>query len=129
MQKIHEAIIQRLQFLGEKCLTEARTNKTYTDQTGNLTSSIGYVILYEGRQIFTNGFEGEGEGSGKGRQLANDLFKNYGTGYALIVVAGMNYAAHVEARGYNVLASAEQLAEKELPKMLKALSRNIEKMK
>jgi len=37
-------------------------------------------------------------------------------------VAGMKYAAYVEARNYNVLSSAELLAEKEVPKLLKALS-------
>lgn len=39
-------------------------------------------------------------------------------GVALVVVAGMNYAAYVEAKGYNVLSSAEHLAERELPRML-----------
>ena len=47
--------------------------------------------------------------------------------YALVVVAGMNYAAYVEAKGYNVLSSAEHLAERELPRMLDKLITNIKR--
>lgn len=140
--KIETAIIRRLQFLGEKCLIECRTNKTYTDQTGNLTSSMGYVVVANGRIVETHGFNqsvvslsgNKGtaigkDGGAEGEGLANEMALRFRTGFALIVVAGMNYAAHVEARGYNVLTTAEMLAEKELPKMLAALRRNIGKMK
>ena len=128
-QRIETAIINRLSFLGEKCLTECRTNKTYMDQTGNLTAPMGYVIAANGRIIDAKGFNGKGgEGPGKGETLAKELVGRYKSGYVLIVVAGMNYAAAVESSGKNVLASAELLAERELPKMLKALTRNIEKM-
>ena len=48
-------------------------------------------------------------------------------GVALVVVAGMNYAAYVEARGKNVLSSAEHLAERELPRMLEKLITNIKR--
>ena len=48
-------------------------------------------------------------------------------GVALVVVAGMNYAAYVEAKGYNVLSSAEHLAERELPRMLEKLITNIKR--
>ena len=48
-------------------------------------------------------------------------------GVALVVVAGMNYAAYVEAKGYNVLSSAEHLAERELPRMLDKLITNIKR--
>lgn len=141
MKRVETAIIRRLQFLGEKCLIECRTNKTYTDQTGNLTSSMGYVIIANGKLVETTGFNqavisisgGTGTAHGSnggsiGEQLAKEVAARFTTGFALIVVAGMNYAAHVESRGYNVLASAELLAEKELPKMMKALARNIDKM-
>lgn len=141
MKRIEDAIVRRLQFLGEKCLIEMRTNKTYQDQTGNLTSSMGYVIVANGSLIDTHGFNqsvvsmsgGAGTAHGAaggsiGEALAKEVAARFKSGFVLIVVAGMTYAAHVEARGYNVLTSAELLAEKELPKMLKALSRNIEKM-
>ncbi len=128
LQAIHQQMVRRLSFLGEQCLTEARSNHTYTDQTGNLTSSMGYVILLDGHRISYSGFSGGQEGANAGEQVLSKVSSKYGKGYALIVVAGMNYAAHVEARGYNVLTSAEMLAERELPKMLRALQRNIKKM-
>lgn len=37
-----------------------------------------------------------------------------------MVVAGMKYATYVEAHNYNVLSSTELVAEKEVPKLLKA---------
>lgn len=141
-RSIEAAIIRRLQFLGEKCLIECRTNKSYQDQTGNLTSSMGYVVVANGMIVQSHGFNqgvqslsgNSGTAVGKsgmatGQALAKEVAQEFRTGYALIVVAGMNYAAAVEAKGYNVLTSAELLAEKEMPRMMKALSQNIEKMK
>lgn len=116
-------IILRLQFLGEKCLNECRSNHTYTDQTGNLTSSMGYVILIDGKVHSTKGFVGKGkEGSDAGEKVSQKLIKEAPqNGFVLIVVAGMNYAHYVEAKGYNVLASAEELAAKEMQKMVQKL--------
>lgn len=125
--KLHLKIIQALQFLGEKCLIECRTNKTYMDQTGNLTASMGYVITYNGVVVEQSGFEKIGgtdsgsSGKASGRALAMQIAAQNNKGFSLIVVAGMNYAYAVESRGLNVLSSAELLAEKEFPKLLKML--------
>lgn len=127
---IENALIQTLLQLGELCIIEMRTNRTFTDRTGNLISSGGYIVVARGRIVKTGGFEGSmSEGKGTGKELANTLATKHPDSYALYVVAGMNYAAYVEALGYNVLSSAEQLAEKELPRMLKTLQSNIKKMK
>lgn len=97
------------------------------DQTGNLTASMGYVLTYNGQVIRTAGFEKIGgntaaeTGKKEGRELAMSLVPKFKKGYSLIVVAGMNYAYAVESRGYNVLASAELFAERELPNMLKRI--------
>ena len=61
-----------------------------------------------------------------GQSIAEKVGKET-KGVALVVVAGMNYAAYVEARGYNVLSSAEHLAERELPRMLEKLITNIKR--
>lgn len=63
-------------------------------------------------------------GTKAGQALAEKVGKNT-KGVALVVVAGMNYAAYVEAKGYNVLSSAEHLAQRELPRMLEKLISNI----
>lgn len=132
-RKIDKAVVQVLRRLGEMCVAEARENGGYTDQTGNLRSSIGYVIVVNGiivENVFSEANKDEGaKGESTGRSYAETLAKNYSSGYVLIVVAGMNYAASVESKSKNVLTSAEKYAEKKLPKMLEQLKKNIEKMK
>lgn len=120
-----EKIVRILRIVGEKCINEARTNGSYQDQTGNLRSSIGYVVLQDGKPIEKGGFKlakSGGNGQKEGETFINKVISQYPSGFVLVVVAGMKYAAYVEARNYNVLSSAELLAEKEVPKLLKALS-------
>ena len=61
-------------------------------------------------------------GQKEGESFINKVTSQYPKGFVLIVIAGMKYASYVEARNYNVLTSAELLAEREVPKLLKALS-------
>lgn len=123
--KYQEKIVRILRIVGEKCINEARTNGSYQDQTGNLRSSIGYIVLKDGKPIEKGGFKltkSGGNGQKEGETFINKVISQYPSGFVLVVVAGMKYAAYVEARNYNVLSSAELLAEKEVPKLLKALS-------
>lgn len=125
--------IEYLQYLGEMCLIEARNNKGYMMQTGALTSSTGYQVFVDGVAIhsqFDAASGAESEAAAKGFKTGQALAEQIGketTGVALVVVAGMNYAAYVEARGYNVISSAEHLAERELPRMLEKLITNIKR--
>ena len=48
---IKRAIINALSMVGEECIRIARTQGNYTDQTGNLRSSIGYMIVQDGREV------------------------------------------------------------------------------
>jgi hypothetical protein len=101
----------------------------FTDQTGNLRSSMGYVIFRNGRAIretFQQVKAGS-EGVKTGRSIAMNIGGRYSAGIVLVVVAGMNYAIHVESRGRDVLSSAEHYAQKELPELLKELVSNINK--
>ena len=133
LNEIDEKQIARLQRLGEMCLVEARTNKGYMMQTGALLSSTGYEVFVDGVAIHSqfdaaSGAESNAAETGikSGQNIAETIGK--GTkGIALVVVAGMNYAAYVEAKGYNVLSSAEHLAERELPRMLEKLISNIKR--
>lgn len=124
--RIQNEIVRYLQRLGEMCLIECRTNKTYQDQTGNLTASMGYIVIANGRAVKNGGFDSK-LGGATGQSLAYRIATQFRTGYALIVVAGMNYAYEVETRGYNVLTSAELLAERKLPGMIVQLRKNIAK--
>jgi len=117
-------IIRNLSYLGELCVNQARSSDEYKDQTGNLRSSIGYVILKDGAVLKKGGFEVVKEGtSGSvgGYEFAKSLISGKRIGYVLIVVAGMKYAEHVEAMGKDVITSAEQLAIQEAPRILKQL--------
>lgn len=124
--RIEQSIIFNLQYLGEECVNKARAEGDYTDRTGNLRSSIGYVVVANGKIVHTGGFgggygDGGMNGTGTGEQYAQSIASKYIKGYALIVVAGMDYAAKVESTGKNVLSTAEHYAQKELPNMLSQL--------
>jgi hypothetical protein len=98
-------------YVGEQCITEARNGGDYTDQSGNLRSSIGYAVLLNGQVIQSdhvdkvkNGDEGVTEGQ---KYLQSRIKKSSKKGIVLVVTAGMNYAEYVEAKGKIVLSSAE----------------------
>jgi len=136
LTEVDKMQIEILQELGEKCVLHARglpPEQGFHDQTGNLRSSIGYVIFKDGVAIHT-WYEKvppkkpkEGvvyDGMERGKQLAEEVGKNT-KGIVLVVTAGMNYATYVEAKGRDVLASAEILAQRELPRMLDELIKNV----
>jgi hypothetical protein len=117
-------ILRNLAYVGEQCLNQARSTDTYRDQTGNLRSSTGYIIAVDGKVVQTSHFDtvknGQ-EGSVEGKAFAMELVSEFPTGVVLIVVAGMNYAASVSAKGYDVIDSAELLAQRLVPQIMKKL--------
>lgn len=119
------AVIERtLNYIGEQCVNAARDSDGYKDRTGNLRSSTGYILVRDGRVVRQSKFDpvsGGSEGGKSGEEYARKLAMDYPDGFALIVVAGMNYAAYVSAKGRDVLDSAELLAERLVPQMLKQL--------
>lgn len=124
--------IRALAFLGEQCVTKARDRsgeESWFDQSGNLRSSIGYVIAHNGKIVQYSSFNQVKQGSDGarvGKELAEELVRNYSNDYVLIVVAGMNYAELVEAMdNKDVLASTELWARKELPNMMEKLKNQI----
>lgn len=124
VNELEELIATNLMYVGERCVVEARTNGSYTDQTGNLRSSIGYVVLKDGVAVSSGGFQTTlkgGTGSREGKAFLEELTRNHRTGIVLIVVAGMNYAAYVEALNYIVIDSAQLLAERLVPQIMKQL--------
>lgn len=124
VERIKKAIIYNLRYIGEACVNAARDSGSYTDRTGNLRSSVGYVIVCDGKIMEASDFdvvkEG-GKGAKEGARFAKEVARQFPEGIVLIVVAGMNYAAYVSARGYDVIDSAELLADKLVPQMLHRL--------
>lgn len=118
---IHEEMLATLTYLGEECLVRIRTRskeESWIDQTGNLRSSIGYAVFDYGRKWMGSFFEsvpgpdGNGmAGSETGRAYINSLAEKFSDTYALVVVAGMDYAKYVEAmENKDVLAGTEMWA-------------------
>lgn len=121
LQRQGRAIMRRLQYIGEEAVNTARTSRRYLDQTGNLTSSIGYVIVHNGSVMKKAGFDkvkdGD-EGTQQGEGLALRVASNFQHDYALIVVAGMDYAGYVEAKGLGGMTAAEMQAVAEIEKFV-----------
>ena len=112
MGKYRQRIITWLHVIGEKCVNDARLSGSYKDRTGNLRGSTGYAVVDRGGG-FKQVLDGK-DGPRNGRSYLNKVISETTelVGPMLIVVAGMNYAYFVHDRGYNVLDSAEILAEK-----------------
>ena len=133
-ERVERLTIRALSKLGEQCVTKIRDragDKSWYDQTGNLRSSVGYVIAHNKNIIQYSTFNQVKQGSEgvkTGKDLAKELAKRYSNNYVLIVVAGMNYAEFVEAmNNKDVLASTELWAREQVPLMLEKLKRQIAK--
>ena len=131
-ERIHRLTIRSLAYLGEQCVRLARDRApelSWIDRTGNLRSSIGYIITHNGNIVQYSDFRQVKQGSEgvkTGKDFAEEIAKQFSSDYVLVVVAGMNYAEFVEARdNKDVLATPELFANKELPKMFERLKRQI----
>lgn len=129
-----QRIIASLQYVGETVVNEIRTShiSDWNDRTGNLRSSVGYILSIDGQPLNMSGFErvdgpdrekSTEDGSESGRAYAQSLCSLYPKGIALIVVAGMEYAAYVEAMENKVvLAQGEIEARKLVSEMIQRLN-------
>ena len=124
VERINRAVVYNLQYIGEACLNAARDTNSNKDRTGNLRSSLGYVIVRDGKIVYQSAFEvvkEGGTGAKSGIQYAKEVARQFPEGIVLLVVAGMQYAAFVSAKGYDVMDSAELLADKLVPQILRQL--------
>lgn len=111
-----ERLINNLSYIGEGALRIARERGSYTDRTGNLRNSTGYVIAVDGEVIARAGFRTKDE---NGAAFAEELARTTDGKAVLVVCAGMSYATYVSRRGYDVLDSAELEARALAEKLLK----------
>lgn len=102
VDRAEERIYKLLQRAGEEFVKIARKKGNYQDHTGNLRSSIGYVIVKDG-DILTENYEQSSTGTDKqtgireAKRLVSELVSIYSDGWVLIGVAAMPYAVYVEA--------------------------------
>lgn len=133
IQRIENAILSRFEYIGETFVNNARSKSRaeggFGNITGNLRSSISYMILKDGKSVKEN-FEKSGNGNDgiqTSKALLRELKAKFNTGYVLIVVAGMKYAASVESRGLDVITGSSLIAEKELREAIEGLKRKVSK--
>lgn len=120
-KRLEQAALFLLKDLGEELTKYAKDKHNYTDRTGNLTNSIGYAIVRGSDIVFFGGAIQQGEGADNALKVAMKMAETLSNSFSLIIVAGMNYAAYVETRGYNVILPAELKAKTDFPKAMQKL--------
>lgn len=135
VKMLDELMIRNLNFLGMECVNLAKSLDTYTDRTGNLRNSIGYIVLKHGNVVssmFEAGQRGpefdskETPGEKVGEAFAREIAKDFQVGYALIVVAGMEYASYIEdVKHLDVIAPAKSLANVRIKQIAQSIVNSI----
>lgn len=127
VEKMERYVQAQLEYVGLEFVRTARVKADFTDRTGNLRSSIGYVILKNGKLIsdhFENSENGTDKDTGKVRGLEFAMANASALiGYVLIVVAGMEYAVFVEAHGFDVLTGSSLKADQDLKEVFQKLQK------
>lgn len=133
VNRLHRAGLKFVTYARTKTRTSAKSmSKNVTidspgffDWTGVLRSSIGYVITYDGVVIdsdfkTTSGTKpSDVNGVQEGKEFATKLASEFTEGYALVCVAGANYASYVEAKGYDVITGGGFVADEEIKRLFK----------
>lgn len=121
-----KVLLRSILYCAEEVTNAARSTNSYRDQTGNLRSSVGSLVIVDGKIVKEYGFEltlsGQ-QGISDGKEFVHSLVSQYPKGIVIIVVAGKNYASYVSDKGYDVLDSAEALARRIVPAMIAELNR------
>ena len=106
-KKMTDELVVALVEAGKKIIEIAKDSHTYKNRTGNLEASTGFGVVIKGKLIGHGGFDGGLHGGNVGlnklEQLVSEVDSNES---AIIVVAGMDYAAYVERCGYLILDDA-----------------------
>lgn len=109
MARVYKVTLAEYSRLARQCVSDARNKSKsqggFDDQTGNLRASMGYVIFYNGK-IAKQDFEGVSKGKKVGEVFAKKVGADYPKGWAIVIVAGMEYASYVEAKSYDVITGS-----------------------
>lgn len=128
----NEKITRWLQYIAEDVLNDARKKGSYLDRTGNLRSSIGCRIYFNGKVIHSYAVELVGNPTEAEKRLSlselqekfDDAMNDYADkyianieGYTISLVAGMDYAYYVESKGFNVLHQSNILLQQRVKEL------------
>jgi hypothetical protein len=117
--------VEILSYVGEDFVNNARDHSfanqaqkgAYTNITRVLLGSTGYVIALNGKVIKSD-IQGTTEGVNAANKLVNAVLRDEAKGLVLIAFAGAEYAAAVEARGYDVITASTDEASKLLKELI-----------
>lgn len=125
-KSVKDEVVEVFADAGEHAVRGARAprGKQYKDRTSNLRSSTGYVLTVDGKPAIGGGYTpvketgkpGAKAGKAHGKEMADKADTN---SVSLFVTTGMSYAQYVDARGYDVLDTAEADATAVLEEKLK----------
>jgi hypothetical protein len=122
---VGDAIVDVFAEMGEYVVEGIRNGdmSNWNNQTGSLRSSVGFAVCKYGEIVRMSDFKtvlDGSKGSEKGRALCERLASEYANyRYVLVIVAGEDYAAYVEAIESKVVLVGGQLyIEKNIAGML-----------
>lgn len=119
-------IVTTMEMACIEVVRQARMVNTYTDQTGNLRSSIGYAVYKDGMKVgegyeaHAKGTDGK-EGENSARLFTEEIQRNYEGRTCAIIVAGMDYAVYVESKGFDVITGSASNFAQIFEKYIKAI--------
>lgn len=130
---LDKKVLEALHRAGMEIVNYAKDHRVYNDQTGNLTNSIGFVVLKYGEEksIFfeekVRGLSSDKNGKAEGEKYARQLTSKYiSERYTLLIVAGMQYASFVEDMEHkSVLEHSKQFAPEVLKQALKFVKKEL----
>ena len=111
-EKVNEQLHRVDQITGESFVRNARQTNTYRDRTANLRNSIGYSAIAPGSRQ---------ESANVHAKQAISEVENEVSDHGLILVAGMDYAYHVEAKGYDVISNSVETAKVQHKRLLEQM--------
>lgn len=129
-------ILRELRGIRMDLVNECRSYNTYQDHTSNLRSSIGGFVVANGKLDSMSNFEQlppkdknntknvKYNGGEQGRSYAKDLADREQKNLIVGIVAGMQYAAAVESKGYDVISGSSILADRLVKETLKDIAEN-----
>jgi len=94
---------------------------SFTNRTGALNGSIGYAVLKDGI-VKKKDLQGNSTGKAAAQELIDELAKKQNEGWVLIGFAGMEYAAAVEALGFDVITGSTPVASELIATLKKELN-------
>lgn len=129
---VNRELTRTLTYLGEQCVKRVRERPqevSWNDHTTNLRNSICFAASHNGGIVSESASDTQTEGGTIGIKVAEQLATETAAPFKLVISAGMDYAAYVEAiESKDVLASTELWCKQKAPQYLEMTKQRIDKL-